>query len=134
MKKKMFKPFAVIECKETADNCKITCTFTGIPKDNEMDRYLADIGAIYKKEKSFDLLYDATNIGMVPPASIQKQVRFMRSKDSDTKKLVRKCAIIIKSPFARAALDGIFHIKPPACELCVFPTREEAISWMRKKN
>ena len=123
--------FAVVECRETDECCKVVCRFSGIPNGKDMDLYLNEIDTVYKKNKPFYLLYDASEIGLVPPDVVKQQVKFMRARDTDTKRLVRKCAIIIKSTVVRAILDGLFNIKKPACDLRIFESHIHAKDWLR---
>jgi hypothetical protein len=99
-----------------------------------MEQYLQEIDIVYKKNKPFYLLYDASEIGLVSPEAVRQQVTFMRSRDTDTKRLVRKCAIIVKSSVVRAILDSLFTIKKPACDLRIFESHVHAKDWLRSKN
>jgi hypothetical protein len=126
--------FAVVVCRETGECCKVDCRFSGVPNGIEMEQYLQEIDIVYKKNKPFYLLYDASEIGLVSPEAVRQQVTFMRSRDTDTKRLVRKCAIIVKSSVVRAILDSLFTIKKPACDLRIFESHVHAKDWLRSKN
>jgi hypothetical protein len=112
-------PFATVHYKEATDTdiARAICRFDGIPTcEQEVTTYLNELDAIYKKNEPFHLLYDAEKIGRLPYEYIQKQSEFMRSRDSTTRQLVLRCAIIITSPITRMMLDALFFINKPACK------------------
>jgi len=124
-------PFAQVNYRECNNELKVIVRFEGTPTDSELDQYLNEVNDIYEQNKPFYILYDATNIGMLTPPQILRQVHFMRNRDLDSRRLIKKCAIVISSMFARNALDGIFRLKPPACPVGIFSSEKEAKDYLR---
>ncbi len=125
--------FVNIETRQS-DMLKVIVRFTGKPTDQEMDDYLAHITKIYELNLPFLILYDGTDIGMLSMAQVYKQADFMRKKDEDTRRLIKKCAIVLTSTPARITLDTVFALKPPACKLQIFQDMETAKSFLRQKD
>lgn len=126
-------PFAEVKVtpKENG-SLNVFVRFDGCATLPEVKEYLNKVEDVYKKNTRFRIIYDATCIGWISKALVDEQVTFMRKHDEDTKRLIERCAIVINSSVAKGMLDLIFIAKPPACELKVFRTVEEARNWMKK--
>ncbi len=124
--------FVKIEQREDEQkNLKVIVRFSGRPTDEEMNNYLKYIGEIYNLHKTFVIIYDASEIGILTMTQVYKQADFMRAKDTETRKLITKCAIILTSTACKIMLDTLFTIKPPACRLEVFKTMAAAKLWIK---
>ena len=123
-------PFAQVRAKEENGELKVVVRFEGQPSDQELDIYLNEVGNIYLRQLPFYILYDATNIGLLTPSQIKKQVNFMREHDAETRKWIKRRAIVVTSSWARTALDAIFRLKPPACDLKIVATCDLAKKYL----
>ncbi len=112
---------------------KVIVRLSGKPTDLEMDDYLAHITKIYELNHPFYIIYDGTDIGILSLAQVYKQADFMRTKDQDTRRLIKKCAIILTSMTARMTLNTLFTLKPPACKLEVFYNMTQAKLYLKQK-
>jgi hypothetical protein len=135
MSKTTTSTFARVDSRDDNGRLRVMVRFSGCPTcDGDVDTYLSDLNDVYEQEKKFVLLYDARNIGNITPKVMWRQASFMRKKDSHTKRLVTKCAIVLSSPLARKLLDTLFVIKPPACPLEVFDCIDEAKKYLKSAN
>jgi hypothetical protein len=124
-------PFAQVKAVKENNELKVIVRFEGCPTDQELDDYLNEVGKIYLEELPFYILYDARNVGLLTPSQIKKQVTFMRNHDQQTRRLIKRCAIVVTSSWARTALDAIFKLKPAACDLKIVQTFEDAQRYLR---
>lgn len=127
----MQNDFAEIKVKDETELTKVIVRLRGIPKDNEMEQYLDYLNSVYQANKLFLIIYDASDIGMLSLSQIHKQADFMRSRDAETRRLIKKCAIVLTSAWARTALATLFTLKPPACDLKVVDSMEEARKFLK---
>lgn len=111
---------------------RVVVKFFGVPCcERDMDAFLRDVDEIYKKDQEFLILYDATQVGFVGASMVQKQIAFMRGHDEETRRLIKKCAVVVNTTFASAIVNGIFAVKPPACPLKVFADVDAAKQYLK---
>jgi hypothetical protein len=102
------------------------------PKNaDEVTSYLNEIDVIYKRNVTFAIIYDASEVGIGTVQYLNKQVSFMREKDDDTRRLITGCAIVAPNEFARGMISVIFAAKAPACPMFVCSTMEDAKNKLR---
>jgi len=118
---------------ETSSLMKVVVRFNGVPEnDIELHEYFQEIQKVYDYHVKFVILYDASALGLLNLTHIHKQAEFMRKHDDQTRELVIRCAIVLTSKMLRGALDLLFKLKAPACELQLFGTMAEAQDWLRE--
>ena len=125
-------PFANISVSDETTITKVIVKFTGKPCcDMEMKTYLSSIGELYIKNKMFQILYDASEVGIPSSAQLRQQSEFMRHHDDQSQKILRNVAIVVKSTIARQMLNGLFLLKTPACPLEVFSDMIQAKLYLK---
>jgi len=106
---------------------RVLVRFSGSPTNSkEVDDYLEEICTIYNRNEPFIIIYDAKDVGFGSAAYVSRQVEFMRSKDMESRRLIKKCAIIAPTSFVQGILEIIFKAKPAACPLKIVNSMEEA--------
>jgi hypothetical protein len=125
-----FKDFAVFDVKTWPI---VTVTLEGEPQDSEeFEDYLSGFDLLYEKKRNFSLLIDATNIGTVQPFYVIRQAFHMHQKETETKKYVKKVALIITNDFAVKLLNTLFAMRKPVCKTEIFKNTREAKEWLNK--
>ena len=110
---------------------KVLVTLAGTPCcDMELTAYLQEMEEVYSRSRPFQILYNASHVGVPSAQQLKQQVSFMRRFDECTRRLVDKCAIVVTSMVARASLRTIFLLKPPACPMSVFSTLSDAKEYL----
>ena len=99
--------------------------------DVSVDKYLNTMREVYAEKSLFLVLYDATQVGRLPLTTINKVASFMRTFDASTRLYLKGCAIVLSSEWAKASLNVLFTLKPPACPLQTFTSVDEAKLWLR---
>ncbi len=123
--------FVEITKKWSQNEMKVLIRFTGSPIDTEMKEYLEFVDDVYARNLPFAMIYDASEIGLLSFNRIRDQADFMRKKDALTRKLVRKCAIVLTNAFAIKTLELLFRMKPAACPYAIVDTMDKAKIYMR---
>jgi hypothetical protein len=115
---------------KNGDIMKVFVRFTGqVCCERETDEYFKLITAVYDKKRRFQILYDTTHItGLPSKDQFNKQVKFMREKDEQTRVLVEKAAIV--APQVKNMLKLLFAIKKAACDTKVCDTLEQARAYL----
>ena len=125
--------FAEVVCRETENMIKVVIRFHRLPEqDEELKVYFTAIDDIYNKKKTFCMLYDVSAIGLLPFHVLQQQATFMRQHEVETAKYVKRCAVVVSSVAIRMAINGLFAIKKPACDVQFFTQILDAQAWLRE--
>ncbi len=125
--------FAEVVCREAEDVIKVVIRFKRLPQqDDELKVYFKAIDDIYSRKKTFCMLYDVSAIGLIPFSVLQQQAAFMRQHEVETAKYVKRCAVVVSSVAIQGAINALFAIKKPACDVKFFTQILNAQAWLRE--
>ena len=104
-------------CENTVCHQQIRVKFNHITKDLEkINDYSKIISGIYEKNTPFTILYDVSDITSISHEFIKQQSSFMFDNYETTKSLMMKCAVLVKTPAVKVAINALFALKKPPCE------------------
>ena len=110
----------------------VKVVFDGTPEnDEDAIAYFTTIEKIYEEKKSFLILYDARDIGVVSPRHINLQVQFIKKNRQHTLKFVTRGAILMKSRVAQKMLQLVFMFRTPAPQFKTFNESDRADAYLR---
>lgn len=110
----------------------VNVKLTGVPEDmTEFEDYLKGYDLLYEKKLIFSLIIDSTNIGLISAYYIARQAFHMHSNEENTKKYVKKVALIITSDSVRKLLNGLFQLRNPVCEVKIFKCLDDCHQWIK---
>lgn len=110
---------------------KVIVVFVGVPCCSAtLERYMQSIEEIYRRDRRFEVLWDARRIGIPSRRVLQVQASFMQKLDPLTRRLVRCSAIVVSSKLAKNMLRVLFRMKPPACPLRIFEDLDMARAFL----
>lgn len=109
----------------------IQVTFGTHPKSkSEFDQYLQWVESFYDQKKPFKVLFDGSAVSFQCMRYVHEQVAFMRRNEENTKKYMKRAAIVVSSSIAKQIVELIFRLKPPATPMKIFNDLEEAWLWL----
>ena len=104
-------------CENTVCSQQIKVKFNHITNDlKKINDYSEIISRIYKKNIPFTILYDVSEITSISHEFIKHQSSFMFDNYETTKNLMMKCAVLVKTPAVKVAINALFTVKKPPCE------------------
>ena len=90
----------------------VNVKLSGTPEDmTEFEDYLKGFDLLYERQRIFSLIIDSTDIGLISAYYIARQAFHMHSNEDNTKKYVKKVALIITSVSVRKLLNGLFQMR-----------------------
>lgn len=99
---------------------------------SDVQEYLDFISSLYQKKNEFCILFDASQVGHVPRKYLNMQVNFMRDNKQNTRKYMKKAAIVLTSPLTKALLDIIFRLCPPSTTVKIFGNKRSAWKFLAR--
>lgn len=110
----------------------VNVKLSGVPEDMiEFEDYLKGFDLLYEKKRKFSLIIDSTEIGAISAYHIARQAFHMHSNENNTKKYVKKVALIITSDSIRKLLNGLFQMRSPVCEVEIFKCLDDCYQWIK---
>jgi hypothetical protein len=110
----------------------VNVKLSGVPEDMiEFEDYLKGFDLLYEKKREFSLIIDSTEIGAISAYHIARQAFHMYSNENNTKKYVKKVALIITSDSVRKLLNGLFQMRKPVCEVEIFKCLDDCHQWIK---
>ena len=110
----------------------VNVKLSGVPEDMiEFEDYLKGFDLLYEKKREFSLIIDSTEIGAISAYHIARQAFHMHSNENNTKKYVKKVALIITSDSVRKLLNGLFQMRKPVCEVEIFKCLDDCHQWIK---
>lgn len=118
---------------ESGKPVRVVVRFSGSPCcEKNMQKFFEQLSEVYKLQRKMRIIYDATQVGIVNPSLLSLQVKDMRARDGETRRLVERCGVVVSSSLVQGIVASIFKLKPPACPLEIFDTFEAAKMYCSK--
>lgn len=110
----------------------VNVKLSGVPEDmTEFEDYLKGFDLLYERKRKFSLIIDSTDIGSISAYYIARQAFHMHSNEDNTKKYVKKVALIITSVSVKKLLNGLFQMRKPVCEVEIFKCLDDCHQWIK---
>jgi hypothetical protein len=108
------------------------CTFQGTPGGDEVDSWLAQMGALFARGKRFVLLADVAT-SRPDLAHLRGIGAWAQKNRASIRATCRGVAVIVKSPWQRFLISAFYLVAPPPCPMSVFDDRRSAVTWLRER-
>jgi hypothetical protein len=79
--------------------------------------YLMRMDSVFSAKKEFRIIYDTRQYtGTFPLTCLMIQAKYMMNRQDETRKYMKRCGVLVKSPLARAAIKTLFTLRKPSVE------------------
>jgi hypothetical protein len=108
------------------------CTFRGTPCAEDVESWLADMGALYARGKRFVMLADvATNRHDL--SHVRRIGEWAREHRAVIRATCAAAAVMVQSPWQRFVISAFYLVVPPPCPMAVFDDSRSAAAWLRER-
>ncbi len=107
----------------------VVVTFESAVDDEEFERYLARLDALWRHKMRRVLVVDATRAARTPATQRRRQADWMRVNEELLRSYAAGFAFVINSPLVRGALTAILWLQSLPSPFIVVSTLPEAERW-----
>jgi len=109
----------------------LVVTFEGSVDDQEFDRYLAQLDALWQRKTRSVIVLDATKATRSTPTQRRKQADWLKENELLLRAYSAGTAFVISSPLIRGGLTAILWLQSLPTPHVVVGTLREAEHWAR---
>jgi hypothetical protein len=108
------------------------CTFRGAPSGDDVDSWLADMGALVARGKRFVMLADVAT-SRHDLSHLRRIGEWARENLDAFHATCAAVAVIVQSPWQRFLISAFYLVVTAPCPMSVFDDRPSAAAWLRER-
>jgi hypothetical protein len=111
----------------------LTVKFVGTTSDIEFELYLEKMSGYLQRGEKYVCLYDSTAMKDSPMVHRQRQLEWLKEKDTQLRQWMIGTGFIITSPVIRLAMNVIYQLNKPPCPYTAVSNTKAALEWASER-
>lgn len=110
---------------------KVRVSFRHHPeREEEFQAFLTDLSRLYQDQKKFSLLFDTTNLGVLPLRYVTGLGQWITKHRPDAQQFLEKSAVRIEHPGVRVFMKALLLVAPPSAPLEIFESLQGCVDYL----
>jgi len=106
-------------------------TLSGDITTQDYDQFKNEFMSLYDRQQVFQVIIDTTGVGSVGMSYLSKQASFMKTTEAQSRKYLRRMAIVMTDPLIKMLLKSLFCLRKPVVPVKVVNSSDEAYTWLQ---